>query len=215
MKRNFLWLVVVLVFWAAVSVGGCGGSSSSGGSDTANENVVNNPDDEDYGGRNDFEDPVFETLSGQWTLDQYNIQVIYSFPMNLSGTHEANKDTISAPGTNFRIKAYGNGTLALAAFDAGKNPTSFTFEPISAEFFKQTYPFESVGRLNLIMPAVYTYKGKGSEGKGYVYQATGYDGNTYTLEFELNSDELYFFNERKDQNAEYTVAGCLVNVSHD
>ncbi|MBQ7155422.1 MAG: hypothetical protein IJR85_07720 [Synergistaceae bacterium] len=54
MKRSYLWLFVVLMFWAAVSAGGCGGSSSSNFSGNTSGDVSPNPDtnSEDYGGNN-------------------------------------------------------------------------------------------------------------------------------------------------------------------
>ena len=137
-RKFFAWLLVVMMTFAVLA-GGCGGSSSSssGSSDTA---------DDDGSGRNvdGFEDVGFIRLSGQWAL----------FATSLSD-REGNvigSDPDYSPSSRFRIMAYGDGTLLLADYDAGENPTNISFLPITATF---TLNSGTVAEVPLVQPGVY------------------------------------------------------------
>ena len=150
-RKFFAWVLVVLMTFALLA-GGCGGSSSSssGSSDTA---------DDDGSGRNDsgFEDVSFIRLSGEWafsasSVKQYGRRAVDIDPFSIS------------PSANFRIKAYGDGTLLLADQDAGENPTVLRVTPIIGT--PKSPVDDAPESLDLVAPAVYTYVSKN------VYEAT-------------------------------------------
>ena len=79
---------------------------------------------------------------------------------------------------------YDDGTLLLAAQDAGTNPKNFYFDPITAEFFdSDSNSDENEGTFSLLQPAVYQCVSEG------VYEAEDYFGDTHIIRIE-NSKQV-------------------------
>ena len=148
-SRRFLaWLLVVMMTFAVLACG-CGGSDNdSGGSSSTSDTA-----DDDGSGRNieGFEDVEFIRLSGQWAFT--------SSSLTNNGYKIGEVDVLTVdPLERFRIKAYGDGTLLLADYDAGEKPKAFSFLPVTAEC---TFTEDNeVKTLALVAPAVYTYVSK-------------------------------------------------------
>lgn len=251
MKRKVFYamMLAALFIFAVINTGGCGGSDSSGSSGTASNDVAPNPNNGnvnqnpasgditpesgDYGG-NAWEDVTFPMLSGRWYFENMGYDNLHATILGSEWDiprhdypYYADQNTFSPLGTSFRIKTDGNCVMVLADFNEGKNPRSLVADPLSAEFSNasQNPMLPYIGRLNIIMPGQYAYKGTdtlignrwGAEAKGLlvqVYETTGSDGNTYRLMFEPTSrypwKYIYFENHH---NGNMTVNGELLKTS--